>query len=261
MAADVPLGALRAEASRHAPDPPGLDKVIEDVGLERLAAYYLYSALLAGVIGDDDLAPERWPPELADPMRRLGLVRFAARTARGLDAQLTPAEQATRRSPARQLEFARLVVDLINQGALGPLCEDADSVRLAESSGRPGLDLELVNGRQPGPCRVEDHWELVARHLAGLPRADDPPAGRESARAPASKIARQLEETGISHAVSTGITLAVHVQPLGAVAGLGTRLVRSRIRAGREQADALQRLGQELHTLRAQAESELADLR
>ena len=62
MAADVPLAWLRTDAVRRAPHPPGLDALIEDAGRQRLAAYYLYSALLAGVIGDDGLASPRWPP-------------------------------------------------------------------------------------------------------------------------------------------------------------------------------------------------------
>src|ERR1700758_4413248 len=111
MAADVPLAWLRTDAVRRAPHPPRLDELIEDAGRQRLAAYYLYSALLAGVIGPDSLAPARWPPGLAEPMRRLGLARFAPRTARGLDSQLTPAEQATRKSSSGQFEFAQLLVD------------------------------------------------------------------------------------------------------------------------------------------------------
>ncbi len=58
-------------------DPPGLAEVIEDAGRQRLAAYYLYSALLAGLTGTDGLAPGRWPEELAEPMRRMRLARFA----------------------------------------------------------------------------------------------------------------------------------------------------------------------------------------
>jgi hypothetical protein len=261
MAADVSLTDLQADAARYARDPlhpPGLDEVIEDIGRQRLAAYYLYSALVAGVIGDDGLAPARWPPRLAEPVQRLGLARFAPRTRRGLDVQLTAAEQATLRNPGRQLEFAQLLVDLINQGRLGPLCGDADRVRLAEPGGRAGFDLELIKGgRVAGRCKVQDHWELVAQHLAGLPSADDPLAG---GRTPAEKITSQLKETGISHAVSAVTVLALQVYPLGTVAGVGTRLIRSRLRAGREQADALRQLGQALRTLRAQAYGELSGL-
>ena len=54
---DDRLAALRADVCRRVPDPPGLDEVVEDAGRQRLAAYYLYSALLAGVIDDDALAP------------------------------------------------------------------------------------------------------------------------------------------------------------------------------------------------------------
>ena len=89
-----------------------LDEVVEDAGRQRLAAYYLYGALLAGLIGTDDLAPGRWSPELAEPMGRLGLTRFAPRTGQGLDAQLTGAQRATWRSPVRQQQFARLLVEL-----------------------------------------------------------------------------------------------------------------------------------------------------
>jgi hypothetical protein len=122
MAADERLAGLRADTHHRVPDPPSLDELIEDVGRQRLAAYYLYSASLAGVIGGDGLARGNWPPELAEPMRRLGLAGFAPRTGPGLDAQLTPAEQATRQSPDRQFGFAQLLVNLINQGAFGPLC-------------------------------------------------------------------------------------------------------------------------------------------
>ena len=257
MTADLSLAELRADASRRAPDPPPLDAVVEDAGRQRLAAYYLYSALLAGVIGDGGLAPAAWPPELAEPMRTLGLARFAPRTGRGLDAQLTPAEQATLRNPGRRLEFAQLLTDLINGGAFGPLCEDADRVRLADLGGGRGQVLELVKGgRVIGTCPVKDHWELVAQHLAGMPLAKE---GRTPGSA--SRVARQLKESGIAHAVSVGTVLAVHVYPLGTIAAIGTRLTRARIQAGKDQADALHRLGQELHTLRAQADGELEDLR
>jgi len=57
MTADLPLAGLSADARRLAPDLPGLDEVTEDAGRQRLAAYYLYSALMAGLIGPGDLAP------------------------------------------------------------------------------------------------------------------------------------------------------------------------------------------------------------
>jgi hypothetical protein len=255
MAADTPLARLRADARHLAPDPPGLNEVTEDAGRQRLAAYYLYSALLAAVTGD--LAPALWPPQLAEPVNRLGLTRFTPRTWRGLDAQLTPAEQATRRSPARQLEFAQLLVDLVNKGAFGPLCGDADHVRLSGN----GLDLELIKGRQVvGACPASDHWELMAQHLAGAPLGG-PPAQARAIRESARTAARRLANHAIPDAVSAGVTLAVHLHPIGTIAGLGTRLIRSRIQAGQDQADALHRLGQELRTLRARSDGELADLR
>jgi hypothetical protein len=257
VTADLSLAGLRADASRRAPDPPSLDTVVEDAGRQRLAAYYLYSALLAGVIGDGGLAPKAWPPELAEPMRALRLAQLAPRTGRGLDAQLSPAEQATLHNPGRRLEFAQLLTDLINGGAFGPLCGDADRVRLSDPGGGRGLVLELVKGGHVvGTCPVKDHWELVAQHLAGIPLAE---AGRTPGSA--SKVARQLKETGISHAVSVGTVLAVHIYPLGAMAAIGTRLVRARIQAGKDQADAFHHLGQDLHTLRARADGELEDLR
>jgi hypothetical protein len=261
VAADVPLDELRADASRRAPAAPALDDVVEDAGRERLAAYYLYCALISGAIGDDASSPARWPPKFAEPMGRLGLRRFAPRTERGLDAQLTPAEQATRRSSGRQFEFAQLAADLINQGAFGPLCGDADSVHLAEASDRRGFDLELVSdGRVFGKCKAEDHWELVAQQLASAPHGDDPLADRASGHAFASKTARRLEESGISHAVSKGTVLAVGFYPLGTAAGIGTRLIRSRIRTGREEADGLRHLGEVLRSLHAQAAGELSRL-
>jgi hypothetical protein len=168
MAAEDELAGLCAEAYRRVPGPLGLGEVIDDIGRRRLAAYYLYAALLAGVIGDDGLPPEQWPPELAEPIARLGLTRFAPRTGR-LDAQLTPAEQATRRSQGRPLEFAHLLTDLMNDGAFGPLGGGADRARLVRSGARRGLDLELLKGwRIVGVGPVKDHWELPGG-LAGCP--------------------------------------------------------------------------------------------
>jgi hypothetical protein len=257
VTADAGLDGLGGDLARRVPDPPGLDQVIEEAGRQRLAAYYTYSALIAGLIGDDDLAPARWPPRLAEPMRRMGLARFAPRTLRGLDAQLTAAQQATRRRPDRRAAFEGLLVDLINQRAFGPLCGAADHVRPAGPGGPDDLDLELLNdGNVVARCRAEDHWELVARQLAIAARAQDSlPAVSRSAEA-----SRWLRETGISHAVSTTVTLAVSIHPLGAAAGLGTRVIRSQIEADREHADAFRRLGQALDALRAQACDELRDL-
>lgn len=235
--ADSPLAGLLADTRRRVPDPPVLDEVVEDAGRQRLAAYYLYSALLAGLIGTGDLAPGRWPPELAEPMRWLGLARFAPRTGRGLDAQLTPAQRATWRSPDRQQQFARLLVEL-------QLTKD---------------------GQVAGPAEVKDQaqdlWELVAQHLAGMPLGIAlATTGNAAGSERAARVAHQLEETGISHAVSVGVTLAISVHPLGAAAGLGTRLVRSRIQAGRSEAEGLRQLGQELSTLRAEVDRELRDV-
>ena len=161
MTVEEQLAGLCADAVGRAGDLPALDAVMEDSGRQRLAAYYLYSALLAGLTGPDDLAPARWPPELAEPLRQRGLARFAPRTGRALDAELTPAEQATRRSPGRQLEFAQLLVDLIDSGSFGPLCLAADSVRLSPQGFRLGSDLELElikGGRVVGTCPVRAHW-------------------------------------------------------------------------------------------------------
>jgi hypothetical protein len=259
MAAEVSLADLDADARCRVPDPPPIDQVIEDTGRQRLAAYYLYSALIAGVIGDGDLSAARWPPVLAEPMQRLGLTRFAPRTGSGLDAELTAAEQVTRRSRARKLEFGQLLVEVINHGAFGPLCGDADRVRLA---GREGSDLalELVkDGRVVGSCPVHGHWELVAQYLAAAAPGGTPEDLRTAAGS--GRTAAWLTSSGIAHAVSLTTTLAVHLHPLGAAAGLGTRLVLARIRPDRDQADALHSLGQELATLQAQAARELADLR
>jgi hypothetical protein len=256
------LAGLRADAVGRVADLPPLDAVMEDSGRQRLAAYYLYSALLAGLIGPDDLAPARWPPELAEPLRQRGLARFAPRTGRALDAELTPAEQATRRSPGRPLEFAQLLMDLINGGSFGPLCLAADSVRLAPRGDRLGSDLELElvkGGRVVGTCPVRAHWELVAQRLAGAPLGD-PAEGAGRAGVARTTFARRLRDTAIPHAVSVGVAFAVSVHPLGTIAGEGTRLIRARIEAGTDQADALRQLGRELGTLRAQADGELAEL-
>jgi hypothetical protein len=253
--ADDRLADIRSDNELRAAEPPSLDQVLEDVGLQRLAAYYLFSALIAGLISDD-LAAARWPQEFADPMQRLGLRRLAPRTRRALDAELTTAEQATLRSVHREQEFGKLLVEMINLGAFGPLCGNADSVRLAGPAD-DGLDLELIkDGSAVGRCKAKAHWELVAQRLAGAMQDQDSLA---SAAHP-SKAASWLKETGISHAVSAGVTLAVSVHPLGAAAGLGTRVIRSRIQAGHEQADALHRLGEQLRTERAQASSELTNL-
>lgn len=261
MAAEAPtLPALRDDGRRRVPDPPALDAVVEDSGRQRLAAYYLYSALIAGVISDD-LAPARWPPKFAEPMQRMGLTQFAVRTGPGLDAQLTPAEQAARRSPGSRSLFAQLLVGLINQGAFGPLCGAADSVRLKGPSPADEADLELIKGQDVlGTCKVQDHWELVAQHLAGLP-IFGPGAEAGTPRTTEQKVASQLKETGISHAVSLATTLAVSVHPLGAAAGLGTRLVRARIQTDRNEADSLRYLSDELRALRDHAYGEVSELR
>jgi hypothetical protein len=258
VTADAGLADLAADAARQVPDPPGLDQVVEEAGRQRLAAYYLYTALIAGLIGDDDLPPERWPTRVAEPVQRMGLARFAPRTLRGLDAQLTVAEQATRRRPDRQAAFEGLLVDLINQRAFGPLCGEADQVRLARPGGADGPDLELIkDGSVVARCKPEDHWQLVARQLASAARSQDAlPAVSRSAEA-----SRWLRETGISHAVSTTVTLAVSIHPLGAAAGLGTRVIRSQIEADREHADAFRRLGQSLDALRSQACDQLREER
>jgi hypothetical protein len=256
------LAGLRADAVGRVADLPALDAVMEDSGRQRLAAYYLYSALLAGLIGPDDLAPARWPPELAEPLRQRGLARFAPKTGRALDAELTPAEQATRRSPGRQLEFAQLLVDLIDSGSFGPLCLAADSVRLSRPGDRLGTELELElikGGHVVGTCPVRAHWELVAQHLAGAPLGDPAQAAGRPGVA-RTTFARRLKDTAIPHAVGVGVAFAVSVHPLGTIAGEGTRLIRARIEAGTDQADALHRLGRDLSTLRAQADGELADL-
>jgi hypothetical protein len=258
------LARLCLDAVGRVPDLPGVDQVIEDSGRQRLAAYYLYSALLAGLIGPEDLAPDRWPPELAEPLRQRGLARLAPETGRALDAQLTPAEQATRRSPGRRLEFAQLLVELVNNGSFGPLCLAADRVRLAEDDdGKigPDLQLELIKGgRVVGTCPVRDHWELVAQHLAGAPLDGDQGADAGMGRAAVARATwrRRLSDTAVPHAVSLGVAFAVSVHPLGTIAGEGTRLVRARIETGRDEAGALHRLGRDLGTLRAQADGELA---
>jgi hypothetical protein len=258
MAANAGLADLAAESARLVPGPPGLDQVVEDAGRQRLASYYLYSALIAGLIGDDDLAPARWPARLAEPMRHMGLARFAPRALRGLDAELTVAEQATRRRPDRRVAFDELLVALINKRAFGPLCGEADQVRLARPGRRDGLDLELIkDGSVVARCKAEDHWELVAQQLASAAGGHEAlPAVSRSAEA-----SRWLRETGVSHAVSTTVTLAVQFYPLGAAAGLGTRVIRSRIEADRQHTDAFHRLGETLDALRAQACDELRDLR
>jgi hypothetical protein len=261
MAAEASLAELRDDARHRVPNPPGLGDLIEDAGRERLAVYYLYSALLAGVIDGDDLTPAHWPARLADLMQQLGLTRLAPRTWPGLDAQLMPAEQDSLRRQDGQSQFARLLVDLINQGAFGPLCGAADSVRLTAQGDGRGRELELIkDGRVAGTCKVVDHWELVAQHLAGAPLLAEE-AGAEGAQTAEHSVESQLKETGISHAVSLGITLAVSVHPLGAAAGLGTRLVRARLRTDRDEARTLGDLGQDLGILAGQASSELADVR
>ena len=260
MAAETSLAELRADAVRRAPNVPDFNSVIEDAGLQRLAAYYAYIALIAGPVSDGDaLVPARWPRQLAEPMKGMGLTRFAPRSERGLDAELTASEQATRRSAGRQFEFAQLAADLINAGAFGPLCGEADSVRVVKASDRPGFDFEMLAGDTVvGKCKAEDHWELVAQQLASAPHGDDPLATPASGEEYAKKAAHWLKEHGISHGIARSTDLAVGFFPLGTTIGVGTRLVRSRIQTGRQGADALHRLGVVLRSLRAQAEGELS---
>ncbi len=257
MAPDAALHALREEAARRAPDAPGLEALVEDAGVQRLAAYYLYSAIISGLVPDAGLAPEGWPPRLAERMQALGLKRFAPRTERGLDTELTPSEQTTRRSSGKEIQFAHLAADLINHGAFGPVCGDADSVRAVEASERRGYDFELlVDGEVVGRCRAEDHWEQVAQQLASAPHGDDPLAGTESGKAFANKAGRWLKEHGISEGISKTTDVAAGIYPLGTAVGVGTRLVRSRIQTGRQEADALRRLSLALSGIRAEAHGE-----
>jgi hypothetical protein len=134
-------------------------------------------------------------------------------------------------------------------------------VRLAEPSDGRDLELELIrNSRVVRTCPVRDHWELVAQHQAGAPlRMTVGDVG--SAPRFQGRLAQQLKEHGISEAVSVGTSLAVGVHPIGAAAGLGTRLVRTRLRAGHDQADALRRVGDDLRTVLAQADDDVKDLR
>jgi hypothetical protein len=260
VAAEVSLATLCEDARRRAPNPPRLADLIEDAGRQRLATYYLYSAVLAGIVSGPDQAAARWPAKLAEPMQRLGLTRWAPRTWKGLNAQLIPAEQHSLQSDDRQSEFAQLLLGLINGGAFGPLCGAADSVRLARQGPGRGQDLELMrDGRVVGTCKVVDHWELVAQHMAGAPLLSADPEADTTLTAEHS-VEKQLKETGISHAVSLGTTLAVNVHPLGAAVGLGTRLVRARIQTGRDEAGTLRTLGQDIGTLCAEAKRDLADL-
>jgi hypothetical protein len=255
MAPDAALADLRSDAARRAPHAPTLDEVVEAAGRQRLAAYYLYSALISGLA--DGLAPEAWPRELASRMDDLGLRPFAPRTKRGLDTELTPSEQATRRSSGKKNRFAQLAADLINHGALKPACGDADAVRLVEASERRGYDFELLSdGQVTGRCRAEDHWEQVAQQLASAPHGDDPLADRESGQAFANKAGRWLKEHGISASISKTTDLAAGIYPLGTAVGVGTRLVRSRIRTGRQEADALHQLSVALSGIRAEANGE-----
>jgi hypothetical protein len=256
MAPDAALADLRSDAERRAPDAPALDDVVEAAGRQRLAAYYLYSALISG-LADRGLAPEGWPRELASRMDDLGLRRFAPRSERGLDTELTPSEQAIRRSSGKEIQFAQLAADLITHGAFEPVCGDADTVRLVDAGDRRGYDFELVSdGQVTGRCRAEEHWEQVAQQLASAPHGDDPLADRESGKAFANKAGRWLKEHGISEGISKTTDVAAGIYPLGTAVGVGTRLVRSRIQTGRQEADALHRLSFVLSGIRAEADGE-----
>ena len=134
-------------------------------------------------------------------------------------------------------------------------------LRAAWSGERRGLDLELIKGwHVVSACPVKDHWELVAQYLAGVPLRG-PLAAAGNARGSKRPTARRLKDSGVAQAVSLGVTLAVGLNPVGTLAGLGTHLIRTRIQAGQDQADALRRLGQDLQALHAQADGELAYLR
>jgi hypothetical protein len=260
MDADAELSELSdvaADAARRAPGASALDDVVEDAGRQRLAAYYLYSVLISGLVADGGLEPEGWPRELAERMDDLGLRRFAPRTERGFDTELTPPEQATRRSSGKEFQFAQLAADLINHGAFGPVCGDADRVRVVEASDHRGYDFELLAGENVvGRCRAEDHWEQVAQQLASAPHGDDPLADPESGQAFAKKTGRWLKEHGISTGISKTTDLAAGIYPLGTAVGVGTRLLRSRIQTGPQEADALLRLSQVLSRIRAEADGE-----
>lgn len=118
---------------------------------------------------------------------------------------------------------------------------------------------EITRAHHAATCAVQNHWELVAQYLAGV-HAAGPLLGTVTAPWQ-SAVAHQLKESGIAHAVSVSATLAVQIHPLGAAAGVGTRLVRSRVQADRDEADAFRCIGQKLSALRGQADAELTALR
>jgi hypothetical protein len=130
-------------------------------------------------------------------------------------------------------------------------------VRVVEAGDRRGYDFELLSdGEVTGRCRAEDHWEQVAQQLASAPHGDDPLADRESGQAFAKKAGRWLEEHGISAGISKTTDVAAGIYPLGTAVGVGTRLVRSRIRTGRQEANALHRLSVALSRIRLEADGE-----
>lgn len=150
------------------------------------------------------------------------------------------------------------MVDWIHDGAFRSLPDRAESARLTRAGDRAGFDVELIAGDTVvASCKAAEYWELVAQQLASAPHGDDPLAEPEARHALASKITRRVKESGVSQAVARTTDLAIGVYPLATAVGIGTRLVRSRIRTGREQSDALRRLGFVLRSLRAQADGEL----
>lgn len=219
--------------------------MIEDAGLQRLAAYDVYTALIAGAVSDRDaLAPARWPRQLAEPMKRLGLTRFAPRSERWLEAELTASEQTTRRSAGRQFEFTQLAADLINGGALGPVCGEADRVRVVQASDRKGFDLEMLAGDTVvGKCRADDHWELVAQQLASAPHGYDPLANPASGKAYAKKAAHWLKEHGLSYVSRTTDLAVAGFFPLGAAVGVGHKPPLKPSSSGADDRPQRQRMG------------------
>lgn len=205
------------------------------------------------------MAPARWPRRLAEPMKSMGLIRFAPRSERGLDADLTASERATRRSAGREFEFAQLAADLINAGAFGPLCGEADSVRVVQASDRDGFDFEMLGGDAVvGKRKAEDHWNSSPTNWQARRTAMTRSPPLRAVMRTRRRRPTWLKEHGLSHGIAKSTDLAVGFFPLGSAVGAGTRLVRSRIQTVREEADALHRVGVVLRSLHAQADGELS---
>jgi hypothetical protein len=130
-----------------------------------------------------------------------------------------------------------------------PVAETEELRKSSLATKREQFCRTTASSRPPVSKTVAVRAEEASRTVSRA-ETENPPRSHRA-------VSWRLKYSGIAHAVSLGVTLAVGLYPLGTVAGLGARLIQVRIGGGQDQADALRRLGRDLRALHAQADGEL----